>query len=220
MQDVNSGSTAYLDGSQAFKLMELNGELEFSLAVPTSTVIGYRPEAPHMICVLEHAQKHNGRLTLPGGKRTGADTHLQCAINEFDQEVGGSGASLFDIELLWVKADPLADVRRVSLAKATDNRCPQSMKNTGVTAFYGYPDYIYRAAVSGEPSPKDGEAKSVRWFDINDLVIEASPEASIFGAQHDLIIYQYRKYLQGGLVSSVVFADLAIMRSEILASRA
>lgn len=220
MQISKGDSTGSLDAAQALMLMELNGDLAFSLAVPTSTVIGYRPEAPHMICVLEHAQKHNGRLTLPGGKRTGAVTHLQCAINEFDEEVGGSGASLFDIELLFVKADPLADVRRVSLAKATDNRCPQSLKNIIVTAFYGYPDYIYRAAVSGEPSPKDGEAKSVRWFDINDLVIEASPEASIFGAQHDLIIYQYRKYLQGALVSSVEFADLAIMRSEILASRA
>lgn len=186
------------------------------LAVPTSTIIGYHPQDPALVCVLVHAAKHQGRMTMPGGKCTGGKTHRECALEEFDQEVGGLGASLLNLRLLAIKYDLLADVRKTTLGRATDYLCPQAEAEEEVTALYGCPDHIFVAEVQGEPSPKDGEAKSTLWFDVRTLVIAPNSAESAFAAEHDLILHLYRKSLEGRPVSNTDMLDMRKLRSSIL----
>lgn len=190
---------------------------EFSFFVPTSTVIARHPNDPYLVAVIEHAQKHSGRLTLVGGKRSGNTSHAQCAVEEWGQEAGGENATLLNPHLWAVKTDVNADIRVVTLKKASDGFCPAELNDVLVAAHYGYPDYLYVADVQGNPAPKDGEAKSARWIDVRTLSVAATPEESAFGAQHDLILAVYRYYLDGRPVELEDFTDCVALRQKLIA---
>lgn len=188
---------------------------QLSIGVATSTVIALDANDPFRVCLIQQAKKHRQRKTLVGGKRTGSDSHEDTAIGEFSQEAGGKGATLLDVKLWAIKTDRLADVRTVTLGRATDDLCPSELASLEVIAHYGYPDYLYIAAVEGTPAPKDGEAKNVVWMDVRDIVITECEEDSTFGAQHDLILALYRYALEG----DARVGDLAIHLSDMNALR-
>ncbi len=187
------------------------GGTQLSIGVATSTVIALDANDAFRVCLIQQAKKHRQRKTLVGGKRTGSDSHEDTAIGEFSQEAGGENATLRNVRLWAVKTDRLADVRTVSLGRATDDLCPPELASLEVIAHYGYPDYIYTAVVEGTPAPKDGEAKNVVWMDVRDIVITEREEDSTFGAQHDLILAAYRYALEG----DSRIGDLAIHLSDM-----
>lgn len=195
---------------------KLIDEASFAMAVPTCTVIIHKPNDPYTIAVIEQAQKHSGRLTLVGGKITGNTTPLACCLEEFDQEVGGKGANLVAPTLWTIKTDLQADVRVVTLKKATDGLCPDTMADVKVLAQYGVPDFIFIGATDGELAPKDGEAKSVKWLDCRTVKVSSSASESMFGAKHDLLICAYASLLEGEVFDVRKLSDLEQYRQELL----
>ncbi|MBC7999899.1 MAG: hypothetical protein IAF58_18230 [Leptolyngbya sp.] len=190
--------------------------MTFSLAVPTSSVIAIDANDPFKVCVIEQNGKHNGRLTLVGGKvEMPKQSHLQCAYDEWDQEAGGKGAKLIDLTLWAIKTDEHSDVRPATLGKLTHNFCPPELASTPVIGHYGAPDYIYVGKVDGIPYPLDGEAKQCLFIDVRDVIVTASESESRYGAQHDLILVAYRLSLQGRPVDNRDFADFRALRAEL-----
>lgn len=190
--------------------------MTFSIVVPTSSVIAVKPEDRYKVCVIEQNGKHKGRLTLVGGKVImPAQTHLECALDEWDQEAGGKQAKLHDVALWAVKTDAHSDVRPATLGKLTHDLCPEELRATPVTGHYGCPDYIYVAAVKGEPYPFDGEAKSCKFIDVRDVPWTATEAESRYGAQHDLILMVYRLHLAGRPVEIGDFADFRALREKL-----
>lgn len=194
----------------AFQLLDVQ--------VPTSTVLGTDPLNPYLVWAIQHQlTKHNGRLTFPGGKCTGGVSHLQCAENEWDEEVGGKGSKVVALDLFATRTDPNADVRRVTWKKATDGHCPADRATELVTAHYGSPDLIYTGIVTGVPTPKDGEARACVLVDVRSLRPTRDEEDSTFGAQHDLIAMVYRLVLDGlAKVEDFNWGDLNAMRLQLL----
>jgi hypothetical protein len=192
--------------------------MKFSMAVPTSTLIGVHPDNPFLVCVIEQAKKHRKRMTLVGGRlRLPRQTHLTCLVDEFDEEAGGAGATLTDIRLWAIKTDPYSDVREVTLGKLTHETCDSFLSGVPVIGHYGAPDHIYLAKVIGTPFPKDGEAKECKFFDVRDLSCTNNEEESCFGAQHDLILIVYRLFLEGRPVEIDDFTDFQKLRAKLLA---
>lgn len=186
--------------------------------VRTSTVIPVHPDNRYLVAVLQHQPtKHNGRKTAPGGKATGGVPNEQCAHDEFGQEMGGKGATLDKLTLFAVRMDLNADVRQVTLKKATDGFCPPEREGEMVMAHYGAPDFIYTATVCGEPAPNDGEAVKVEWFDVRDLRPTELEKDSAFGAQHDLLLLVYRLVLDGAYVDDFDFGNFTNLRAQLLA---
>lgn len=208
MQDTNTQDNA-VNGkiAQAAALIEeLNALGVVPIAVPTVTVLGIHPEDPFKVAVIKHQPgKHRGRRTLVGGKYKlrSAVTPLQQAHIEWAEEAGGEGATLENPELWAIKLDHNADVREVTLSKATDGDCPAWLSKVRARAFFGTPDRIYIATVQGNPAPVvgDGEdlAESVKceWFDVRTLMLTLEEADSQFGAQHDLILKVYYFVLTG-----------------------
>ncbi len=194
----------------------IHGDASFCMAVPTCTIILTRPDNPYEVAVIEQSEKHNGRFTLVGGKLTGDFTPEMCAEEEFDQEVGGKAAKLISPTRLTVKTDRMADPRVVSLKKATDGLCPDTLAGLKVLALYGVPDYIFVGTVEGELAPKDGEAKRVEWIDVRNVKVTATAAESIFGAQHDLLLIAYCRHLQGTPIDPLALSDLAAYREALL----
>ncbi len=190
--------------------------MTFSIVVPTSSVIAVKPDDPYKVCVIEQNGKHKGRLTLVGGKVImPAQTHLECALEEWDQEAGGKQAKLHDVTLWAVKTDAHSDVRPATLGKLTHDLCPAGERSLPVIGHYGVPDYLYLAKVEGEPYPLDGEAKSCIFIDVRDVKWTATEAESRYGAQHDLILMVYRLYLSGRPVALADFADFSALRANL-----
>lgn len=166
--------------------------------VPTSTIIAYSPDDPYLVWLIEQAVKHKGRWTLVGGRCTlpGQD-HETCILEEWAQEAGGKGAVLKHLRPWIIKNDRAADPRKTTLGKVTDNQCPKRLINQAVLGLYGCPDQIYLGQVEGEPYPSDGEAKRCFIFDTRELVITETAEESKFGANHDVVLGLYRRWLDG-----------------------
>jgi len=191
--------------------------MTFSISVPTSSVIAHLDGDPHQVCVIEQCQKHKGRLTLVGGRvELPKQGHLQCALDEWDQEAGGHGAKLLQPKLWAVKTDPYSDVRHSTLGKLSHNTCPEHLRDTACVGHYGAPDHLYLAAVSGTPHPQDGEAKRCFYFDVRQLQVTEREEDSLFGAQHDLILAVYRLHLAGRPVTNDDFSDFKALRQKLL----
>lgn len=194
-----------------------SGEAAFPIAVPTCTVLAVSDQDRFKVGVIEQqVEKHGGRMTLVGGKLTGNITPEQCADEEFFEEAGGGDAKITRKVLWTTKTDRLADVRVVTLKKATDGLCPAHLADTKVLAMYGVPDFIFIATVTGEMAPKDGEARRCLWLDVRDVRITRDPAHSKFGAQHDLLIAAYRRFLEGTEVDAADLADLVAFRSKLL----
>lgn len=203
---------------KAVVMMQTNisDEPKFNFFVPTSTVIACEKLNPYQVLVIEQAQKHRGRFTLVGGKRSGDNSHDQCAVNEFREEVGGRNATIDSLSLWAIKTDARSDTRVVSLKKASDGYCPEELNEVQVKASYGCPDYIYTGTVNGAPHPNDGEAKSVVFLDVRNIRVSDTADESRFGAQHDLILAVYRLYLDGRPVKLTDFTDLVALRLELI----
>lgn len=186
--------------------------------VPTSTAIAYHKDDPYRVYCIEQAVKHNGRLTLIGGRRElPAQNHRTCIEEEWVQEAGGKGATLSRLTQFLTKSDPFADPRQTTLGKVTSNQCPKELSNQPVLGLYGCPDVIFLAQVEGEPYPNDGEAKQCVLIDIRDLVITETAEQSKFGAQHDLLLGLYRRYLDRKFQTThELLEDLTEVRQSLL----
>lgn len=191
--------------------------MSFSIAVPTSTVIGRHPDNPYLVCVITHAKKHGKRKTLPGGRvELPAQTHYECVCAEFGQEAGGKGATLANVKLWAIKTDPFSDVRESTLGKLTHETCAPELAKVAVVGHYGAPDYIYLADVVGEPFPLDGEATKCEFIDVRDIVCTATESESGFGAQQDLVLIVYRMFLEGRQVEIDDFTDFQKLRANLL----
>ncbi len=188
--------------------------MSFSISVPTSSVIAHLADDPFKVCVIEQTVKHKGRLTLVGGKvELPRQSHFACAIDEWDQEAGGLGATLSGVRLWAVKTDPYSDVRPSTLGKLTHDLCPEELRSTPCIGHYGTPDHIFTASVVGTPAPKDGEAKRCFFFDVRDLQIGADESESRFGAQHDIVLAIYLLHLLGRPVEREDMTDFKRLRS-------
>jgi|GEM_PF-2960061 len=164
--------------------------------VPTSSVIAYHQDDPYKVSLIEQAKKHRCRLTLIGGRcELPGQSHETCIQEEWVQEAGGKGAELTFLTYFLTKNDRFADPREVTLGKLTSGKCPQELIDLPVLGLYGSPDAIYMARVKGTPYPNDGEAKQCIWFDVRELVITETADESKFGAQHDLLLGLYRRFL-------------------------
>jgi ADP-ribose pyrophosphatase YjhB (NUDIX family) len=191
--------------------------MDFSIAVPTSTIIATLKGDPFKVCVIEQNTKHQGRLTLVGGRvNLPSQNHRDCALAEWTEEVGGQGATLKNLRLWAVKTDPSSDVRPSTLGKLTHNSCPEALRDQPATGHYGAPDCIYTAVVEGKPHPNDDEAKSAIFIDVRELVVTPCEEQSKFGAQHDLILAVFRRHLEGRPVQAGDFADFRSLRAMLL----
>lgn len=197
-------------------LARLAKAAQFPIAVPTCTGIIHDVANPHRVAVIEHAEKHKGKLTCFGGKLTGGGSPLDCLFDEFGQEVGGKGAKLIAPKLWAIKTCRFADPRVVTLKKATDGFCAKELENVPVLAFYGVPDHVYVGTSEGTLYPKDGEAKSVKWVDVRDICITERAEDSLFGAMHDLLLARYRYSLDGEPVEMDTFTDAAALRAWLI----
>lgn len=190
--------------------------MTFSISVPTSSVIAVKPNDPRQVCVIEQNGKHKGRLTLVGGKVImPKQSHLECALEEWDQEAGGKQAKLLDVSLWAIKTDAHSDVRKATLGKLTHDLCAPELRTVEVTGHYGAPDYLYLAKVEGEPFPFDGEAKSCKFIDVRDVPWTATEAESKFGAQHDLVLMVYRLWLAGRPVDGNDFTDFRALRTNL-----
>ncbi len=190
--------------------------------VPTSTIIAHHKDNPYRVYVIEQAKKHNGRLTLVGGRcELPAQDHETCIKEEWVQEAGGKGATLTGLRFWLAKNDRFADPRKTTLGKVTSNQCPKRLINQPVLGLYGCPDAIFIAAVEGEPYPNDGEAKQCLLIDVREIVITETPEQSKFGAQHDLLLALYRQYLDRKIYFEPVepISDMADFRRSLLFSQ-
>ncbi|MDR3616541.1 MAG: hypothetical protein P4L53_23480 [Candidatus Obscuribacterales bacterium] len=190
--------------------------MSFSFAVPTSSVIALNPSNQFEVNVIEQTKKHNGRLTLVGGRvELPRQTHLDCVFEEWDQEAGGMAATLDNVSLWAIKTDPYSDVRASTLGKLSHETCLPEHRDIPVTGHYGAPDHLYLATVSGIPHPKDGEAKRCFYFDVRNLNITADEKDSQFGAQQDLILAVYRLFLAGRPVAVDDFVDFVSLRKKL-----
>lgn len=191
--------------------------MSFSMAVPTSTVIGRHPQNPYLVCVITHARKHRRRKTLVGGRvELPGQTHDQCVVAEFGQEAGGKGATLTNIKLWAIKTDPNSDVRESTLGKLTHETCAPELADLPVLGHYGAPDHIYLADVLGEPFPFDGEATKCEFVDVRQIACTETEAESLYGAQQDLVLIVYRMYLEGRQVEIEDFTDFQKLRAMLL----
>lgn len=186
------------------------------IAVPTATVIGICPDDEHRVWVIQHQDtKHAGRLTLVGGRLEPNQTFLDCILAEWEQEVGGKGATIFDINEWSTKTDPYSDVRVSTFGKLTHNRCDEAHCGIKVIGLYGLPDKIFTAKVRGTPFPKDGEAKQCLLVDLREMALAPTLEESAFGAAHDVILYAYKMSLSGRPIIDADFTDLTKLRASL-----
>lgn len=187
------------------------------VAAPTAAIIATDANDPHYVWVLRPTAKHNGKLVLPGGKIElhAKQSPRQCAIDEFNQEAGGQGAYLKNLQLFALRSDPYGDVRNVNLSKVTNASGPEEDKTKPVIAYYGTADSIFLAEVIGVPAPKDGEAKEFLRLDVRQIECSATPEESRFGAQHDLVLLLYRLHLAGRPVQLQDLEDLTALRAKL-----
>lgn len=138
-------------------------------------------------------------------------------MEEWGQEAGGKGAELDNLLYFVTKCDDNADRRVTTLGKVTSGNCPKHLFEQPVLGLYGCPDAIYIARVLGEPYPNDGEAKQCVLFDIRDLVITETEAESKFGAQHDLLLGLYRRFLDRKFVGThEMLTDMNKLRRELL----
>lgn len=197
----------------------------FLYFVPTTTIIAKHPDNPYLVCALRPRDKHNGKLVLPGGRFEAnstaitegtAESLLHTGLRELGQEVS---LGLENATLFTVKTDPTADVREVTLGKVTFLNCPPELVDLKITAAYGVPDVIIEGVAVGSPAPKDGEAKEVLWINSREQVLAASPDESLWGASHDLIVEVYlRKLLGTWTVDPSDFLDVTELRRILLAN--
>lgn len=188
--------------------------------VPTSTVIAHRKGKPHMVYLIEQTIKHNGRLTLIGGRCTlPKQSHTTCIREEWTQEAGGKGAELVNLRHWVYKTDRSADPRVTTLGKVTDNQCPEELRGQPVLGLYGSPDAIFIAEVAGQPYPNDGEAKQCILIDVRDIKITTTAEESKFGAQHDIVLALYAHKLENPNMPTSKYAkaleNMALARQRI-----
>lgn len=189
------------------------------IPVPTSTIIPHHFDDPYKVYLIEQAVKHDGKQTLVGGRREfPGQSHAECAIDEWDQEAGGKGATLINLRFWLDKKDLSVDVRKGTLGQFAGKTCPKHLVNEPAIGLYGSPDAIYIAAVQGTPHPKDGEAKQCLLMDVRDLVITETAEQSKFGAQHDLLLGLYRYYLDKNqyVGSGTNLEDMSKLRTFLL----
>lgn len=184
--------------------------------VPTATMIAYRLDNPLYVCVIRHAKKHDGKLTLPGGrKEPGEDPRVRAEI-EFDEEAGGTNEDrvvLGTPKLVFAACCPNRDIREAKFGKLTFNRCPEEMRELTVKGIYGAPDFVFAARIlSGTPAPRDGEAKECLFVDAQEVTVPEHAEESEFGAGHDLILALWRYLCTGGIIRPEWLADFALMR--------
>ncbi len=195
--------------------------------VPTSTVIAYHQHDPYKVWVIEQAKKHRGRLTLVGGRcELPGQSHETCITEEWQQEAGGNGpdgiaAELTCLQYFLTKNDRFADPRETTLGKLTSGKCPKKLLNQPVLGLYGSPDAIYLGRVIGTPYPNDGEAKQCLLFDIRELVITETADQSKFGAQHDLLLGLYRRFVDRKFHgTNEMLTDMNELRSSLLSIQA
>lgn len=176
------------------------------LAIPTVTIIGRHPENPGKVAMLKPAKgKHHGKPVLPGGRLNLSEQELPeaAAPREFHEEMGGKGATLAELVRWATRTDSYAEPREKRLHEITPGT--QTSIAGGlfpVTAYYACPDFIFTAVVCGELWPNDGEAEECFWFDLQQLKIAPTPEESMFGGQHDLILGVYCLSLQARVCMS------------------
>ncbi len=164
-------------------------------AIPTVTIIGCHPDNPYKVAMLKPANnKHRGKPVLCGGRINLPDQEKPwvAALREFNEEMGGKGAKLENMEHWATRTDPYAEPREKRLHEITPGTEVNVAAGTlPVTAYYACPDYIFTAVVRGEIWPRDGEAEECFWYDFNGFGVAETPEKSIFGGQHDLILGVY-----------------------------
>lgn len=195
--------------------------------VPTSSVIAYHERDPYKVWLIEQAKKHRGRLTLVGGRcELPKQTHETCINEEWQQEAGGEGpdgtaAELTCLQYFLTKNDRFADPRQTTLGKVTGGNCPKELLDQPVLGLYGSPDAIYLGRVIGTPYPNDGEAKQCVLFDIRQLVITETADESKFGAQHDLLLGLYRRFLDRKFAGQIeMLSDMNELRRSLLSIQA
>jgi len=199
------------------RLQELEKAKPAPMAIPTSSVIAHREGDPFQVYVIKQAKKHNRRLMMVGGRvALPQQTHFDCARAKWDQEAGGLGATLVDLQKWGVRWDPSVDVREITLGKATNNLCPPELRNLPVMGHYGLPDTIFVASVNGTPHPKNGEAEKVVLLDVREIVITENEADSQFGAQHDLVLALYARLLEGRDLKVNDLSNFKALRAELL----
>lgn len=192
--------------------------MSLSFVVPTSSIIAVHPTNAFLVNVIEQTEKHNGRLTIVGGRIVlPHQSPLQCACEEWDQEAGGKGAKLRNLRLWAIKTDAYSDVRASKLGKLCNYTCEDDHNDIPVTGHYGCPDHLFLATVDGIPHPNDGEAKRCFYYDVRDIEITEDHKDSKFGAQQDLILAVYRLALERGRSVKVDdFVNLVALRQKLL----
>lgn len=183
--------------------------MNYHVSVPTSTVIGIKPENKFLVLMIRPTDKHEGKLVLPGGRwKIGQQVGHNAAVSEWFEEVGGEGSTIEEesLFLLGVASDPNRDIREILFSKF-QHLPPEEVKNDFlVTAHYGCPDSIYIAHVLGEPHPNDGEAKECQWVDIRKV------DQGEIGAGHDVVVQGYLEFLLSGKRQLPDFSDFTKFR--------
>lgn len=161
------------------------------MTVSTVTVIAHHPTATLKVAMLKPSKaKHDGKPVLCGGRLDLAKKELPiaCATREWDEEMGGRGATLVNLQHWATRTDPYAEPRHTTLPKVIEGYSNQVIGHPPITAYYACPDFIFTAQVNGEPWPNDNEAEECFWFDLRKLQIPANPRDDMFGGQHVLIL--------------------------------
>ncbi len=180
----------------------------------TSSVIFYNRKNPLQVWMMRCKGKHNGRLVLCGGKRTGelmrprpgqivivgTESREDTARREGPEELrreDGEPIDFTEMRLFCISADRNRDIRIVTIGKATDKLCSPNEYDLLCEAHYGITDYVFSVPVDGVlvANEHDGvtEASEVCLVDISQMSFPVDPAQSPIGAQHDVPLDLLRK---------------------------
>ena len=121
------------------------------------------------------------------------DLHAEQIVGFFDKPMLVDHLYANSVHVEFIKTLALENLVVVSPDVGGVKRARAFAKKLG--GLYGSPDAVYIARVKGTPYPNDGEAKQCIWFDVRELVITETADESKFGAQHDLLLGLYRRFL-------------------------
>lgn len=165
-------------------------KIEFTPAVPTTTLIIAKENQPEMVVVFDSSGKHGDKKVLPGGRvKVGRQSWLDAGLEEAKEEVGINDLS--NIKLFTLCSKVNRDVREVSLKKYLDGAPtpagidPAEIK---ISAHYGF-DAVLMATTNSQPVADGAEAKNAYFVNVN----EVNPE--YFALDHGELLLAYSEYL-------------------------
>jgi ADP-ribose pyrophosphatase YjhB (NUDIX family) len=160
------------------------------VTIPTATLIIFDKQNPYRVILFESGAKWQGRLVVPGGKKSIEHTLPETALLEADQEVGLQGGRIEHLHFLFVNDTPGRDVRTVTTDKLMEDIGGRGdLEQTEFEGHYSL-DVWYAIGTDQQVfTPDNKESVRVFWQDLQQLT-DADQDRFILDHFSRLMLYR------------------------------